>query len=61
MTGLEYKEKILQDDLPLHIREFENNSGGQIPTVMEDNASVCREVLAALIAYFIHTQHNLRI
>jgi len=38
MTGVKYKEKILQDALPLHIRQFENNSGGQVPVVVEDNA-----------------------
>ena len=38
MTGVKYKEKILQDALPLHIRQFENNSGGRVPVVVEDNA-----------------------
>jgi hypothetical protein len=37
MTRVKYKEKIPQGALPLHIREFENDSGGQIPIVVEDN------------------------
>jgi len=56
MTGVRYK-KILQDALPLHIRQFENNSGGQAPVVVEDNAPchtarVCREVRDSLDCEF---------
>jgi hypothetical protein len=41
MTGVKYKEKILQDALPLYIREFENSSGGQIPVAVAP-CRVCR-------------------
>jgi len=69
MTSVKYKEKILQDALPLHIRELENNSGGQIPIVVETTillecaekfeACFCSvdhsQSLAALVASFFHT------
>jgi hypothetical protein len=35
---VKYKEKILQDALSLHIKQFGNNSGGLVPVVVEDNA-----------------------
>jgi len=37
MTGVKYKEKILQDALPLHIIQYDNNLGGQVPVMVEDN------------------------
>jgi hypothetical protein len=58
MTGVKYKEKILQGALLLHTREFENNLGGQISVVVEDNARAILLECAEKFAIFCLDDHN---